>query len=321
MGNIYGNNVIIIQLCCKGSFLSQCELEIKDNQYNMNSQEEDSVTKNVNFEISNFKDLSPVSKILDTSFKETSIDQSRLQKLEKAIYYAKVLSISIQYTGHPERTIIINALGCENSHRVIKDGFTYFGAKKKCSPNGQVINDVKLPIVGSELAHHYRGKYFQISYDVYRDTYYITDLKLGFGTYFKLEDSMELKNNTLIMVGETYVLSTFLRQNKELTKIRLKIYGRGIGDVFYFNASDCHENFITIGRHETCDVKLQGSLVSKVHCTIFYTPEKGWVLFDGDMSRIQNSTNGTWVYVSENTEIFNSMIFKSGRILFKVSIL
>lgn len=321
MGNIYANNVFIMQLCCKGSFLSQCELEIKDNHYNMHSQEEDSDAKIVNFEISNLKDLSSVSKNFDTSYKEISIDQSRLQKLEKAIYYAKVLSISIQYADHLQKTIIINALGCETSHRVVKDGITYFGAKKRECPKGVIINDVTLPVVSPDLAHNYRGKYFKIAYDIVKDTYFIVDLKLGFGVYFKLTESMELKNNTLIMIGETYILTTFLPQNKELTRIRLKIYGRSTGDVFYFSASDCHENFITIGRQENCDIKLQGNLVSKIHCTIFYTPEKGWVLYDGDMTRAQNSTNGTWVYINDNTEVYDSMIFKSSRIIFKVSIL
>lgn len=321
MGNIYGNNVFIMQLCCKGSFLSQCELEIKENHYNMHSQEEDSEAKNVNFEISNLKDLSRVSKNFETSYKETSIDQSRMQKLEKAIYYAKVLSISIQYADQVQKTIIINALGCETSHRVSKDGVTYFGAKKRDSVKGQIVNDVTLPVVSADLAHNYRGKYFKIWYDIVKDTYFIADLKLGFGVYFKLAESMELKNNTLIMIGETYILTTFLLQNKELTRIRLKIYGRSNGDVYYFSASDCHENLITIGRQESCDIKVQGNLISKIHCTIFYTPEKGWVLFDGDMTRSQNSTNGTWVYINDSTEIFDSMIFKSGRIIFKVSIL
>ena len=275
----------------------------------------------MNFEISNIKEITPISKIFETSFKDSSFDRSRIQKLEKAIYYAKVLSISIHNTGVLHKTIQITALGCVSSHRGTKDGFTFFGAKKKDSKGGQIINDVVLPLVNSDLAESYRGKHFQILYDISRDSYYIQDLKLGFGTYYKLFNSIEIKNNTLILVGESYILTSLLMSNKECSKIKLKIYGKGVGDVFYFSASDCSENYITIGRQETCDVRLQGSLVSKIHCTIFYTPEKGWVLYDGDMASNQLSRNGTWIYINDNIEILDSMVFKSGRVLFQVSIM
>jgi hypothetical protein len=287
----------------------------------MNSLEEDSSAQHMNFEISNIKEITPISKIFETSYKDQSFDRSRLQKLEKAIYYAKVLSITIQNTDIFHKKIIINALGCETSLRGIKDGQTFFGSKKKDSKGGTTINDIVLPLVTPELAESYRGKHFMISYDLSRDSYFIKDLRLGFGTYYRLTSSIDLKNNTLILIGETYILTSFLQTYKESSKIKLKIYGKGIGDVFFFSASDCSENCITIGRQETCDVRLQGSLVSKVHCTIFYTPEKGWVLYDGDIASNQLSRNGTWIYISDNIEIFDSMVFKSGRVLFRVDIL
>jgi hypothetical protein len=322
MGNIYGNNVIYIQLCCKGSFmLSQCELEIKDNIYMINSVEDDEGVKQMNFDISNIKEITPISGIFDSSYKDISVERSRIQKLEKAIYYAKVLSIIVLNPDINQKTILINALGAESALRSAKDGFTYFGAKKRDSPEGSIINDIILPFVNPELAKNYRGKHFQISYDLSRDVYYIKDLKLGFGTYFKLTDSIELKNSMLFLLGDTFILVSFIALKSESSRIRLKIYGKGTGDVFYFNASDYSENYITLGRQENCEVKLTGNLVSKVHCTIFYTPEKGWILFDGDIKSNQPSTNGTWIYMGDNMEIYDSMIFKSGKVMFKVAIL
>lgn len=283
--------------------------------------EDEDPIKHINFEISNIKETNPLSGIFDSSYKDFSLERSRQQKLEKAIYYAKVLSIAILNLEVPLKTLQINALGTEVSLRHANDGFTYFGSKKRNTPKGQIINDVVLPFLNKDLAKNYRGSHFQISYDVLKDIYYIKDLKLGFGTFAKLKGSINIKNNTLVLLGDNFILINFVPLTPEVSRLRLKVYGKYSGDVFYFNASDYLDNCINIGRHESCEVKLQGSLVSKVHCTIFFTPEKGWVLCDGNVSNHLISTNGTWIYINENLEIYDSMIFKSGRIMFQVYIL
>lgn len=236
------------------------------------------------------------------------------------MYYAKVLNLSVVNPEVSQRSITINALGCENSLREIKDGVTFFGAKKK-NAQGQVINDLVFPLVAKNFAKNYRGSHFQISYDVSKDSYFIKDLKVGFGTFYRLSDSIDLKNNTLFHIANSFILASFIDQEQEYSRLQLKVYGKCAGDVFYFNASDYSENYITIGRQENCEVRLQGNLVSKIHCTVFYTPEKGWILSDGDMKNYSNSTNGVWVYINEPVELAHSMLFKSGRIVFQVSIL
>jgi len=50
---------------------------------------------------------------------------------------------------------------------------------------------------------------------------------------------------------------------------------------------------------------------------ITYVPDKGWTLTDGFDGR--PSTNGTWLYVSEDFEIYDGLVFKAHQMLFKVN--
>ena len=59
-------------------------------------------------------------------------------------------------------------------------------------------------------------------------------------------------------------------------------------------------------------------MLSKVQCTIFYTSVSGWMLVDGDLSHSRASTNGTWMYLNEDFEIYHGMIFKTNQSLFEV---
>jgi hypothetical protein len=43
--------------------------------------------------------------------------------------------------------------------------------------------------------------------------------------------------------------------------------------------------------------------------------EGKWKIIDGD--GIKGSTNGTWVYANEPVKMFDGMLFKAGKLLFK----
>ena len=76
--------------------------------------------------------------------------------------------------------------------------------------------------------------------------------------------------------------------------------------------------YIHIGRNVTCQIKLDDPLISKVQSTIFYNPVSGWTLLDGDLQAQRVSTNGTWMYISEDLEIYNGMVFKANSVLLQV---
>jgi pSer/pThr/pTyr-binding forkhead associated (FHA) protein len=73
-----------------------------------------------------------------------------------------------------------------------------------------------------------------------------------------------------------------------------------------------------VGRHSSCDVKVDDTLISKFQCTIYFNPGNGWVLLDGHNEK--QSTNGTWLYISEDLKIYSTMIFKASQTLFEAEL-
>ena len=50
---------------------------------------------------------------------------------------------------------------------------------------------------------------------------------------------------------------------------------------------------------------MDDSLLSRVHCTIKYDEENGWVIYDGriddDETKNKSSTNDTWLFLFEES--------------------
>ena len=65
--------------------------------------------------------------------------------------------------------------------------------------------------------------------------------------------------------------------------------------------------------------------MSRIHCTIEYKDEQGWFISDGkideESSQNRPSTNGTWLYLIEETPIIDNMIFKSNQNVYECHIL
>ncbi len=236
--------------------------------------------------------------------KETTLDKSRIARLENDVHYAKLLRLKvISSSTLPKNLMItINTLGCEQSLRSFKDGYTYFGSKKRIlGPGGRkgpIVNDFVIPNSDRALADKQRGQHCQIYYDPDVQQYFIRDLGIGFGTFVKIDNALRLKENYLLNMGESFLLVNLLPYpTGELPgkRLRLKLFGAPCpGEVFHFNASEFYENRIRIGRLPKCDVQIDDSLLSKVQATIIYKPDEGWILIDGDLDSKRKSTNGTW---------------------------
>lgn len=75
---------------------------------------------------------------------------------------------------------------------------------------------------------------------------------------------------------------------------------------------------MVIGRTPSCDIKIDDKLLSKMQAMI--RQEQGeWVLYDGFQGR--ESTNGTWLYLNEDCEIEDGMVFKSNQTFFEATLL
>ena len=172
------------------------------------------------------------------------------------------------------------------------------------------------------------GRHFQIKYNKNEDEFYLRDLGRGFGTFVKIIDWVEIKNNFLINIGENYIVFTLgmdedilLDENNNYDNenpkkmINLKIFSGNIRHGI-LKFSPKQSPFI-IGRSQECDVIIDDNMLSRFHCSIEFRDER-WYITDGyiDNNNIKKSTNGTWIYALEDKQIVDGMIFKANNNLF-----
>ena len=175
------------------------------------------------------------------------------------------------------------------------------------------------------------GRHFQIKYNKKEHEYYLKDLGKGFGTFINIDKWVEIKNNSLINIGESYILIT-LGSTEDISisddndndngkdaenSINLKIFSENIrnGNLSF----TMKQSPFIIGRLQDCDVIIDDNMLSRFHCYIELRNDK-WFIIDGYFDKNNNhkkSTNGTWIYAYDDTIITNGMIFKSINNLFK----
>lgn len=186
--------------------------------------------------------------------------------------------------------------------------------------------------------------------------YYIKDLGVGFGV-FKLIDVLNnqytlmsqlglktsididairtgciiLRDKMLVNIGETHIVFNLLMTKKQTggggqqSTLRLRIHsGSNYGQIYDFNTKqmDQGKRELLIGRAPECDVPINDHLLSKVQCHIKLQVDRGqhyWMLHDG--CKGMASTNGTWMYINEDTKLFDGMTFKANQTIFKASLL
>lgn len=99
--------------------------------------------------------------------------------------------------------------------------------------------------------------------------------------------------------------------------LRLKIFGGpSTGEVSYHYPS---EGVVKIGRSNNCEVQIDDAVLSKFQsCITFNAKENMWMLQDGYSNK--NSLNGTWLYLHEDFDIYDGMIFKANQTLFEAQL-
>jgi len=228
-------------------------------------------------------------------------------------------------------SILINYQGLVDKNKRNKnDGITYFGYQPHTSntnENKEQFVDFNLPIKDKDN-YEKIGRYFQINFNSDINKYFIRDLLIGFGTFVRIDFPLKLRDNHLINIGETFIIINLILKKTEeikemyndnidnICQIRLKFfYNNDLnngGDTFYFPYS---KKEISIGRLNFCDIQIQDNLLSKLHCRIWSSKEKEWFISDGNKD--DASTNGTWLYLNEDFDIYDQMIFKSNQTLFQ----
>ncbi len=216
----------------------------------------------------------------------------------------------------------INKDHLDNSLRNGKDGKIYFGYQKDLNIlNEKPYIDYLLLPKDNDYDSKFIGIHFQIRYDKNNYKYYIKDLGSGYGTFIKLVESLKIKNNLLINIGDTFIVFSFKENDEKNENITLKIFtGNEQSEIYEFNSK---KKIIIIGRETSCDVHIEDKLLSRKHCYIYYNNNENknedyycWYIKDGDLNG-KKSTNDTWLYSLEDTLIYDKMIFKTNHNLFK----
>ena len=255
-----------------------------------------------------------------------------LEKIKKVYSSSKKLILEIMSNDISEKfvSIEIDPYGYTNSRREKKDGITYFGYQSE-----DLVVDYQLKNGDRFFQEdNFSGRHFMIKFNPDDLNYYVKDLGKGFGTFIKIQEWTELKNNLLLNIGENYIVfslgddddednydsNNINKENVENDTICLnvKIFSMKNQKIFSLTPDNCPT---TIGRSSENSIVIDDDMLSRVHCTIDFDNNK-WYIQDGyaknglQDEEIKKSTNGSWIYAYDEIPIKDKMIFKANHNLF-----
>ena len=280
---------------------------------------------------------------LNTSNTNENVPSMSTSLLQKLVDKADKLEIEIinSLSENSNSTIEINSLGMvQGSKRKAKDGITYFGLIDEDNSYIDTNNnnqDVDYIINTNEIINEENnnllGRHFRIRFDINMMKYYIKDLGRGFGTFKKIINKAKIKDSYLLNIGNSYIVCTFgvdeyYQEGMGIEDgdktLNIKVFSEiPQTEPHFFNPKQFKR--VYIGRDISCNIIVDDSLLSRVHCTIEYNDEEGWVIYDGkindDESKNKPSTNGTWLYLIEEIPIEEGLIFKNNKNAFECHII
>ena len=264
-----------------------------------------------------------------------SANQSPIVATKPNVSKAKNLYLDVICSGKDQTSslLTITPCGIENGIRSVKDGTTFFGFEEHKGEHGI---DYLIKPKEEKYDNRFIGKHFQIKFNPNDMTYYLKDLGHGFGTFIKVTTWTKITNNMLLNIGENYIVFTLGVEEELLMSEKHGVNDDNKGkynnmiNVKIFSGNIKHgvlsfvpeKSPITMGRSQECEILIDDSMLSRIHCTIEYK-NSGWFIIDGQKMEMKdvykNSTNGTWVYAFEDVAIEEGMTFKANHNLFTCS--
>ena len=243
-----------------------------------------------------------------------------IEKIKKVFSASKKLILEIVTSDNIDEKFIqieIDPLGYTNSKRQ-KDGITYFGYQNE--------EDFKIDYILRYSDNfdndNFNGRHFMIKFNPDDLNYYIKDLGKGCGTFIKIQEWTEIKNNLLLNIGENYIVFSSEFEDEDNINndicLHIKLFSMKEQKIFTLNPDNCP---ITIGRNNDNNIVIDDDMLSRYHCTIDFKDDK-WYIQDGyaknglQEDEIKKSTNGSWIYAFDEIKIKDKMIFKANRNLF-----
>ena len=259
-----------------------------------------------------------------------------LNKIKKVYSQSKKLMLEIMSFDTTEKfiNIEIDPFGYVNSKREKKDGITYFGYEVQKGVGNFEVDYVLKNNDSYYYDDAFNGRHFMIKINPNDLNYYIKDLGRGFGTFIKIQEWTELKNNLLLNIGENYLVFSIGDDEEENEKeeennkidnknensfyLNVKVFSTKTQKIFTLTPDNCP---VTIGRSSDNGIVIDDDMLSRIHCTIDFDKDK-WYIQDGyaknglQEEEIKKSTNGSWIYAFDEIPITDKMIFKANHNLF-----
>ena len=277
----------------------------------------------------------------DNTLDYNNVSPATIEKLKKIVNKADILQIEIINSLTLQRglKIEINALGMTtNSERKAFDGNTFFGFLGENENEEEGLNannevDFVIKPKDNNYDNKTLGRHFRIRFDLISMGYMIKDLGCGYGTFKKISKETKIKDSYLINIGNSYIVCTFGVDEYNVNEkgiadgdkmLNIKVFSEiPKTEPYFFNPQQFKR--IYVGRDISCNIIVDDSLLSRVHCTIEYKDDEGWFISDGkideELSQNRPSTNGTWLYLIEETPITEGMIFKSNQNVYECHII
>ncbi len=196
-----------------------------------------------------------------------------------------------------DQHIVINANGMNDSKRLSKDGYTYFGISPtyKALMNIQIL-DVILHLNNQHKLLNSSNVIFCIRFDKDLKSYFIetkfeeTDRILLF---IKVRSFFKLNSRNIIAIGNV-LLSLEINSNNSLIISEINKEDKSK----IINCNEYNEsNPLRVGRKEYNDICINNKSLSRTHCLLYFRKDdNSWILTDGNGD--SSSSNGTWIYLN-----------------------
>jgi len=100
------------------------------------------------------------------------------------------------------------------------------------------------------------------------------DLGIGFGVFTESVGSVVLKDNQLINMGESYIVTNLVElesdDQESILQLKLKVFSVNKADMPDLYSVQNKNQLMVIGRSPNCDIRIEDELLSKMQSTIFF---------------------------------------------------
>ena len=212
-------------------------------------------------------------------------------------------------------TFELNPAGLLTGGRLKGDGKTYLGSQKYKISSRDGQQQLKNDILLNDTSVGERQS--MLKYNPSNKRYYLRDLGEGSGTFVKIQQRVRLISGAIVSFSDSHVaigISEGASNGKHTQQNTLSLRfleGPKLDQTYSFGKE---LQTVRIGRMQDCDVKFDGTSLSRYQTSIEF--ENGeWYVSDGYNGK--PSTNGTWIFAEDFFELDDNSIIKIGNTLFQ----